>query len=1118
MNFSGCAPLLACSLLSRRFAHLRSSLFAVLVFAFASTLAATEVNLVWEDNSADETGFKIERSISGGSWSQIATVGANITSYKDTGLVAGTKYGYRVRAYNTVGDSAYSNVVEHTIPTANTAPTLGSIADQSIWINGVTSSLAFTVNDAETSASALTVSGSSSDTALVPNSNLLFGGSGSNRTLTVTPAANKTGTTTITYSVSDGILSTSKTFKVTVNAAANTAPTISSIADKSISINSNTGSLAFTVGDAETSASALTVSGSSSNPTLISSSGISFGGSGSNRNVTITPAANQSGSATITVNVNDGSLTTSTTFTVTVTAPSNSNTAPTISSIADKSIPVNSNTGSLAFTVGDAETSASALTVSGASSNTTLVPVSGISLGGSGTNRNVTVTPVANQTGTATITVTVSDGSLTSSSQFKVTVTSASNTNTAPTISPIDDQTIVQNSNTGPLSFSISDAQTAANNLTLTRTTSNATVIPLSGVTFSGTGTNRSVTVVPSNGRTGSSTITITVSDGSLTTSTSFTVNVTSRNGGGTTDPGTGGGGGGTPISDTSPSITTQPVSRAVTTGETATFTVVASASPAPTYQWRKDGVAISGATSASYSISNVQSSHAGAYDVVVTNSLGKVTSQPAMLSINLPTSAGTYSGKFAQGGSWILQIKKNGTGTYTAELTHLSIALVLQLKVNKDGTFTVVSTEVSQLGGGAIAASLGGSSDLRSFNTTPKTVELAGKVEDGKVEGTISSLGLSFSGELDSDGGPAASFAGFYTASISDGGEGSVYASVRPNGETIYVISTGGLVDWATGWTDAKGVFTGISAYGATINGKISVSTGILTGTYQSFVLNKTLKFDAPKSTGSGSRLINASIRTGAGTGSNTLIAGFYVRGSTPKTMLIRAVGPTLAGFGVTDALNDPALALFAGQTQTESNDDWTQSDVQLIKQVSNRTGAFPLTDGSRDAVLLSSLNQGSYTAQVTAKNGQPGTALIELYDADLGGDSRLVNISARSFVGSGNNVLIVGFVISGTQSREVLIRGIGPSLAKYGVSGVLADPRLQLYREKQLIDENNDWGGDVELTQAFARVGAFGLDNPGSGDAVMKVTLPPGAYSAILSGTNNTTGVALMELYEMP
>jgi subtilisin-like proprotein convertase family protein len=210
------------------------------------------------------------------------------------------------------------------------------------------------------------------------------------------------------------------TFVVTVTAA-NTPPTISSIADQTINEDAGTGALSFTIGDVETPVANLTLSKASSNVGLVPLNNIVLGGSGANRTVTVTPVANGNGTATITLSVSDGQYTASSSFVLTVTAV---NDAPTITSIANQSTTVGTSVGPISFTVGDVETAATSLSLAGDSSNTTLVPKANIVFGGSGSNRMVTVTPAAGQSGTSTITVTVSDGALNAGSAFTLTVSS----------------------------------------------------------------------------------------------------------------------------------------------------------------------------------------------------------------------------------------------------------------------------------------------------------------------------------------------------------------------------------------------------------------------------------------------------------------------------------------------------------------------------------------------------------------------------------------------------------------------------------------------------------------------------------------------------------------------
>jgi hypothetical protein len=155
--------------------------------------------------------------------------------------------------------------------------------------------------------------------------------------------------------------------------------------------------------------------------------------------------------------------------------------------------------------------------------------------------------------------------------------------------------------------------------------------------------------------------------------------------------------------------------------------------------------------------------------------------------------------------------------------------------------------------------------------------------------------------------------------------------------------------------------------------------------------------------------------------------------------------------------------------------------------------------------------------TPPVTGETGS-GIALAEIYDTAPSTGARLVNVSARAQVGTGNGILIAGFNVSGNVPRQILIRGVGPSLTAFGVGGVLTNPRLELYRAEGLVQGNDNWGGSATLANAFARVGAFALGSSVSQDAAMLVTLPPGSYTAQVSGVGDTTGVALIEVYEVP
>lgn len=268
-------------------------------------------------------------------------------------------------------------------------------------------------------------------------------------------------------------------------------------------------------------------------------------------------------------------------------------------------------------------------------------------------------------------------------------------------------------------------------------------------------------------------------------------------------------------------------------------------------------------------------------------------------------------------------------------------------------------------------------------------------------------------------------------------------------------------------------------------------------------------------------SRLVNLSVRSNAGTGSQTLSVGFVIGGgSGTMPVLIRATGPALQQFGVTGVLPDPILTVYQGGAVVGSNDNWGVNASQ-ITAADAAVGAFPLTDStSTDAALTAAYGPAAYSAQVTGGGGSSGIALAEMYDATPSGSSgpaspRLVNVSVRTQVGPNSDVL-VGFVVSGTTTEKVLIRAVGPGLAKFGVTGLLANPQLRLVDSKgNPLATNVGWGGDPSLAAASSQVGAFALD-AASADSALVAILQPGLYSAEVSGANGSAGVALVELYE--
>jgi hypothetical protein len=419
-----------------------------------------------------------------------------------------------------------------TVTAVNDAPTLSTIVNQSTNEDTATAAIPFTIGDLETSASSLTLTRSSTNTTLVPLANAVLGGSGANRTIKLTPAANQFGTTTIQIKVSDGSLTATLSFVLTV-VSVNDPPTLSSISNPA-AINEDAAQQTVNLSGVGTGFSnetqTLVITATSSNTALIPHPTVTYTSPNATGSLRYTPVPNAFGTAIITVSVKDGgdiNHTTTRTFTVTVNSV---NDAPTISTIHALIMVQNTVSPPISFTIADIDTSIGSLTVTRASSNTTLLPLANVVLGGSGAYRTVTLTPAANRTGTANITLTVSDGSRTATSIFTLTVNAQ---NSAPTITSIANRTIDEDQSTAAIPFTIGDPENLLSQLTVSATSSNITLLPLSGIALAGSGTARTVTLTPAANQFGSATVTIIVNDGqsvNATASTAFTLQVNSVN------------------------------------------------------------------------------------------------------------------------------------------------------------------------------------------------------------------------------------------------------------------------------------------------------------------------------------------------------------------------------------------------------------------------------------------------------------------------------------------------------------------------------------------------------------------------------------------------------------
>jgi hypothetical protein len=259
------------------------------------------------------------------------------------------------------------------------------------------------------------------------------------------------------------------------------------------------------------------------------------------------------------------------------------------------------------------------------------------------------------------------------------------------------------------------------------------------------------------------------------------------------------------------------------------------------------------------------------------------------------------------------------------------------------------------------------------------------------------------------------------------------------------------------------------------------------------------------------GLKAINLSTRTLVQTGDSVSIGGFIITGTTPKRVLIRAIGPSLTGFGVPNALPDPVLELHGpGAFVTVTNDNWRENPVQAA--LIEATGIPPAND--LESAIEARLAPGAYTAIVRGNGNATGVALVEVYDLNPGVDAKLANLSTRAFISTGDSIVIAGFMLGGSSGDDrVVVRGIGPSLTTAGIPNALTDPMLELRDTNgALLTANNDW---QDNPIQMAEIAAASLAPTNNLESAIAATLPPGLYTALLAGQNNGTGIGVVEVY---
>ena len=535
------------------------------------------------------------------------------------------------------------------------------------------------------------------------------------------------------------------------------------------------------------------------------------------------------------------------------------------------------------------------------------------------------------------------------------------------------------------------------------------------------------------------------------------------------------------------PSITSQPQSLTLTVGQNGSFSVTASGTPNPTYQWQKNGANIAGATAATLSLTNVQSSDAASYTVVVTNSAGSVTSNAATLTVNAATA----------------------TPSITTQPQSLTVT------TGQNASFSVVATGTPS----------------PTYQWRKNGANIAGATAATlSLTNVQSSDAASYTVVVTNSAGSVTSNAATLTVSVV-----TAAPTITTQPQSL-MLPVGYEADFTVAATSDSAIHYQWMKAGVPIPGAVSSTYSIpevqLTdaGPYTVAVANdagtttsEIASLDVGTDTG---RLVNLSCRGNAQTGNRVLIPGMYFSGTGTKRVLIRAIGPTLAlpPFNVQGALQDPYLRVFdASGRQIYSNDNWgDDGDSDLLGELFQEVGAFALPEGSKDAVVVADIpaDQG-ITYHVSGADGGTGISVVEIYEID--GSGRMTNLSTRGYVGVDQSLIIPGVAIVGDKPKTLLIRAVGPGIgdAPFNVPGVLADPVLRVMDSTgQQIMFNDDWGSAPNLAairSVMPRVGAFPLKE-GSKDSVILAVLPPGAHTFHVMGKNGTTGIALVEIYEVP
>lgn len=520
------------------------------------------------------------------------------------------------------------------------------------------------------------------------------------------------------------------------------------------------------------------------------------------------------------------------------------------------------------------------------------------------------------------------------------------------------------------------------------------------------------------------------------------------------------------------PHITTQPGNQSATIGGGATFTVTATG--ATSYQWRKDGNNISGATGATLTLNNLATTDAGKYTVVVSNVAGSVTSDEATLTVNPPNSGAAIatqpvSQTVAAGTKCVLSVAASGTAPLSYQWRRNGSAV----SGATSDTLTINHTWNDNAGDYSVTVT-------NAFGAVTSNIA------------TVAVKNVEYFGTLGANGG---SFALYVR-----GDRTGVFLAYAKSSKVALatkdlVFDTEGRFSVKTKTTSAQQALWANARINATPSEWENGPSAAIAATNE-YVIDGAIGDDGTLSGSISGLGLSLSAPAPSLTGSTSSAAGFYQSG---------AVGSSAVSYTIISPNGDAFVA-----TVTPTGTDAGQGTVDSSGNVAVTTDT--------NVVVSGTVNAGT-SIQITATKDGTSPMSFSGGTTDTHAE-RLINISTRAIAGAGDATLIAGFAISGNQPKQVLIRGIGPGLAAFGVGGTIANPQIKVYQGKTIVAQNSSWSSSPDaaaIAAAANKVGAFPLP-AGSKDAVLLINLQPNIYSAQLTTTDGATGVGMIEVYEVP